>query len=186
MMMTTTTTTTTTTAPAADEKCTRTLFERNWRDATLWQTWEDRVHWQDPKNTVTKFSLQQKVKRSRPCKQLSSFQKAFSSMELIMTKMMMTNCHHHLSSQVSFPLVLILLSQCCTPPLRLQISNCCTFFIMCAVPRAAVCFCRESTECSPGIVSRYFLSPLVTIPVATTDYHLDEIFHIPHSMNFYI
>jgi hypothetical protein len=37
--------------------------------------------------------------------------------------------------------------------------------MMCDVPSTAV-FCRESTECFPDIVSKYFFSPLVTIPVA--------------------
>jgi hypothetical protein len=37
---------------------------------------------------------------------------------------------------------------------------------MCDVPSIAVFFCREYIECFPGIVSRYYLSPLVTIPVA--------------------
>jgi hypothetical protein len=36
---------------------------------------------------------------------------------------------------------------------------------MCDVPSKAV-FCRESIECFPGIVSGYFYSPFVTIPVA--------------------
>jgi hypothetical protein len=37
--------------------------------------------------------------------------------------------------------------------------------IVCDVPGTAV-FCRESTECFPGIVYRYFFNLLVTIPVA--------------------
>jgi hypothetical protein len=36
---------------------------------------------------------------------------------------------------------------------------------MCDVPSMAV-FCRESVECCPGIVSRYFCKLLLTIPVA--------------------
>ena len=36
---------------------------------------------------------------------------------------------------------------------------------MCDVPRIAV-FCSESIECFPGIVSKFFLKLLVTIPVA--------------------
>jgi hypothetical protein len=47
------------------------------------------------------------------------------------------------------------LNQWWTPPLRLQVSDCSTFFIMCEVPSTAV-FCREAIECFPGIVSRYF------------------------------
>jgi hypothetical protein len=52
-----------------------------------------------------------------------------------------------------------------TPQLRLQVSDCSTFLIMCDAPSIAI-FCRESIECFPGIVSRYFLSSLVTISVA--------------------
>jgi hypothetical protein len=62
-------------------------------------------------------------------------------------------------------LVLLLLSQWWTPPLRFQVSACSTFLMMCDVPSMAV-FCRESTECCPGIVSRYFRKLLLTIPVA--------------------
>jgi hypothetical protein len=46
------------------------------------------------------------------------------------------------------------LSQWWTPPIRLQVSACSTFLMMCDVPSMAV-FCRESIECCPGIVSRY-------------------------------
>jgi hypothetical protein len=62
-------------------------------------------------------------------------------------------------------LVLLLLSQWWTPPLRLQDSACSTFLMMCGVPSTAV-FCRESIECCPGIVSRYFCKFLLTIPTA--------------------
>jgi hypothetical protein len=37
--------------------------------------------------------------------------------------------------------------------LRLQVSACSTFLMMCDVPSMAV-FCKESIECCPGIVSR--------------------------------
>jgi hypothetical protein len=57
------------------------------------------------------------------------------------------------------------LSQWWTPPLRLQVSACRTFLMMCDVPSMAV-FCTESIECCPGIVSRYFCKLLLTIPVA--------------------
>jgi hypothetical protein len=69
--------------------------------------------------------------------------------------------HHHHLSQVSFSLAL-LLNHWCTPPL-VQVSDCITFLIMCDVPSTAI-LCTESTECFPVIVSRYFYSPLVTIP----------------------
>jgi hypothetical protein len=55
-----------------------------------------------------------------------------------------------------FFLVLFLLNQWWTPPLRLQVSDCSTFLIMHDVPSTAV-LCTESVECFPGIVSRYFL-----------------------------
>ena len=48
--------------------------------------------------------------------------------------------------------------------LRLQISHCSTFSIMCDVPSIAV-FSSESIECYPGISSKFFLKLLVTIPV---------------------
>jgi hypothetical protein len=67
------------------------------------------------------------------------------------------NYDHNLLSQVSFPLVLPLLNQRCIPPLRLHISDCGTYLIMCDVrcPIAAVS-CTESTEYYLGIVSIYF------------------------------
>jgi len=70
--------------------------------------------------------------------------------------------HHHLLSQ---DLALLPLNQWCTPPLRLQVSDCCTFLVMCSV-HSTVFFCTESVECSPGIIYRYFFSPLFTITVA--------------------
>jgi hypothetical protein len=36
---------------------------------------------------------------------------------------------------------------------------------MCDVPSTAV-FCSESTECFPGVASKRFFKPFVTIPVA--------------------
>ena len=60
----------------------------------------------------------------------------------------------------------LLLNQRWSPPLRLQVSHCSTFRIMCDVPSTAV-FCSESIECFPGTASRFFLKLLVTIPVAT-------------------
>jgi hypothetical protein len=57
------------------------------------------------------------------------------------------------------------LSQWWTPPLRLQVSACSNFLMMCYVPSMAV-FCKESIERCPGLVSRYFCKLLFTIPVA--------------------
>ena len=61
--------------------------------------------------------------------------------------------------------LVILLNRQWSPPLRLQASHCSTFRIMCGVPSIAV-FCSESIECFPGNASKFFLKPLVTIPVA--------------------
>jgi hypothetical protein len=69
-------------------------------------------------------------------------------------------CCYHLLSQVSFPLVLLLLNQWCTRPLGLQVSDYSTFLIMCDVPSTAA-FCRETIECFPDIVSRY-VAPMIT------------------------
>jgi hypothetical protein len=70
----------------------------------------------------------------------------FSSMKF-RTRRPITSCsyyhhhyYHHLLSQVSFPMVLLLLNCWCTPPLRLQVSDCSTFLIMCDVPSTAVFF----------------------------------------------
>jgi hypothetical protein len=63
--------------------------------------------------------------------------------------------HHHLLSQFSFPLVLVIFNQWRTPPLKLHVSHCGTFLIMCDVPSTAP-FCTESIEWFPGIVYGYF------------------------------
>jgi hypothetical protein len=62
--------------------------------------------------------------------------------------------------------LVLLLNQWWTPQLRLQVSACSTFLIMCDVPSMTVFFCRESIKCCPGVVSRYFCKLLLTIPVA--------------------
>jgi len=61
--------------------------------------------------------------------------------------------------------LVLLLNQRWSPPLRLQVSHCSTFRVMCAVPSIAV-FCSESIECFPGTASKFFLQLFVTIPVA--------------------
>jgi hypothetical protein len=100
--------------------------------------------------------------------------------------MMNYHHHHHLVSRVSLPLPLLLLNQWCTPPLRLQVSDFNTFFIMCNIPSTAV-FCRVSIECFPGIVSRNIFSPFVTIPVAPVIYGMMKnfIFHT-HQISVFI
>ena len=57
------------------------------------------------------------------------------------------------------------LNQWSSPPLRLQVSHCRTFRVMCDVPSIAV-FCSESIEYFPGTASKFFLKLLFTIPVA--------------------
>jgi len=54
-----------------------------------------------------------------------------------------------------------------SPSLRLQVSDCSTFCIICNVPSIAV-FCSESTECFLGMAPKFFFKPFVTIPVAPT------------------
>ena len=75
--------------------------------------------------------------------------------------------------------LVLLLNQRWSPPLRLQASHCSTFRIMCDVPSIGV-FCSESIECFPGIVSKFFFKPFVTIPVAPiiTGMIVHFIFHI--------
>jgi len=58
--------------------------------------------------------------------------------------------------------LVLLLNQRWSPPLRLQVSHCSTFRIMCDFPSIAV-FCSESIECFPGTVSKFFLKLLVII-----------------------
>ena len=58
-----------------------------------------------------------------------------------------------------------LLNQRLSPPLRLQVSHCSTFRIMCDFQSIAV-FCSESIECFPGTASKFFFRLLVTMPVA--------------------
>ena len=78
---------------------------------------------------------------------------------LLLLYNMCVSCHRH------FFLVLLLKPERWSPPLRLQASHCSTFRIMCDVPSTAV-FCSESIEWFPGIVSKFFLKLLVTLPVA--------------------
>jgi hypothetical protein len=57
-----------------------------------------------------------------------------------------------------------LFNQWCTPPLRLQVSDCSTFLTVCDVPSTAA-FCIGSTECFSGTVYRNVFSPSVTVAV---------------------
>ena len=51
--------------------------------------------------------------------------------------------------------LVLLLNQLWSPLLRLQVSHCSTFRIMCDVPSIAV-FCSESIECFPGTYYYYY------------------------------
>ena len=59
----------------------------------------------------------------------------------------------------------LLLKQRSSSLLKLQLSACSTFRIMCDVPSIAVFF-SESVEHLPGMASRHFFITFVTIPVA--------------------
>jgi hypothetical protein len=78
----------------------------------------------------------------------------------------------------------LLLSQRWPPPLRLQVSHCSTFHIMCDVSSIAV-FRSESIECLHGITSRFFLQLFVTIPVASIITGVKHKFQVPHSLYLY-
>ena len=64
-------------------------------------------------------------------------------------------------------------------PLRLQVSGCSTFCIMCDVPSTAV-FCTEYIECFPSMASKFVLKHFVTNPVNTiiTGIIIDFMFNI--------
>jgi hypothetical protein len=78
-----------------------------------------------------------------------------------------------------FSLVLLLLNQRRSPLLRLQVSDCSTVRIMYNVPSTAV-FCSKSIECYPGVDSKFFFNPSVTLPVAViiTGMNTNFMFHI--------
>lgn len=79
----------------------------------------------------------------------------------------------------TFSLVLYLLNEWCTLPLRLQFSECFTFLVTCDVSSTAD-ICTETTQYFPGIVSRHFHSLLIRNPVAPmiTGVIKHWIFHI--------
>jgi hypothetical protein len=56
--------------------------------------------------------------------------------------------------------------------------------LRCAMFLARRFFCWECIECYPGIVSRYFLNFFLESR-GPSDYRYYEVFHIPHSLNFY-
>jgi hypothetical protein len=63
---------------------------------------------------------------------------------------------------VLFSLVLLLFNQLWYPSLRLQISHCRTFRILCDVSSTAV-FCSESIKCFPGRTSKFFFKSVAPV-----------------------
>jgi hypothetical protein len=61
-----------------------------------------------------------------------------------------------------FFFLVVLLNQQWSPPLRLQVSHCSAFRIMCDIPSIAV-FCNKSIECFPGTASKFFLKRIIII-----------------------
>ena len=66
-----------------------------------------------------------------------------------------------------------------SPPLRLPVSDCSTYHIMCDIPSITV-FWSESIECVPGMASKFFFKPSITVPVApvSTGIIIRFMFHI--------
>jgi hypothetical protein len=57
---------------------------------------------------------------------------------------------------------------------------------MCDVPGIAI-FCSEPIKCFPGMASKFFFKPFVTIPVAPSSYRwYEHTFHEPHPLYLYI
>ena len=64
-----------------------------------------------------------------------------------------------------FFLVLLLLNQWRSPPLRFLTSDCNAFHIMCDVPGICV-FCSASIKSFGGMASKFFHKPFLTLPMA--------------------
>jgi len=78
--------------------------------------------------------------------------------------------------------VLFLLNQGRFQLLRVPVSHCNTFHIMCDVPNIAV-VCGESIECFPGLAFKFFFKPFVTHPVGGSSFYLyNHTFYVPHSL----
>jgi len=80
-----------------------------------------------------------------------------------------------------YSLIFLLLNQWWTPSFRLQVSPYKIFCIMCDVPSIAV-HCSEYTEHFPGMASKFFFKPFVTIPV-TNYYWYDHTFQVPEMLH---
>ena len=72
-----------------------------------------------------------------------------------------------LSLVTGLSFIVLLLNQRRSPPPRVQVSDCNTSRIMCDVQSTAN-FCSESTECFPGMASKYSSKPFVTTATPTT------------------
>jgi uncharacterized protein YhhL (DUF1145 family) len=80
-------------------------------------------------------------------------------------------------------LVLLPLSQWWTPPLRLQVSACSTFLMMCHVLSMAV-FVGNLLSVVLVLFPDIFVN-FAYNSGGPNDYWYDKAFHVPHSLNFY-
>jgi hypothetical protein len=119
--------------------------------------WEAQLEW-------SQVYRQEPRRLEKICRQ-PMFLMEISTLLLLLLLLLLLSSSSFLVTGFLSSMVLLLLSQWWTPPLRLQVSACSTFLMMCDVPSMAV-FCKESIECYPGIVSTYFCKLLLTIPVA--------------------
>ena len=67
---------------------------------------------------------------------------------------------HHLVSCYRPFLLVLLLKERRFPVLRVQVSDCNIFCIMCNVHSISI-FCNESTDCVPGLASKRLFTPLL-------------------------
>jgi hypothetical protein len=88
-----------------------------------------------------------------------------------------------LLSQAFFSLVL-LFSQLWTPPLRLQVSDCSTFLMMCDVPSTAFFFVENLLIVVLVFSPNIFLT-FTYNSCGPSNYWYDKEFHVPYSINFY-
>jgi len=78
----------------------------------------------------------------------------------------------------------LLLNQWQSPLLRLPVSDRSTLLIMCDVHSIAV-FCSKSIACLPGVASKCFFKPFVTILVAPVITSTIIRFMLPHPLYLY-
>jgi hypothetical protein len=75
------------------------------------------------------------------------------------------------------------LSQWWTPSLRLQVSACSTFLMMCDVPSMAI-FVGNLLSVALVLFQNIFVT-FTYNSGGPNDYWYDKAFHVPHSLNFY-